>query len=426
MPTVALCFNALLSFDFANPCSNWLNRYMNADERNMTVRTLFMMHYGSNEGYALEKLERIFFRVGVSLAGGDATKVHFSYADFKRGAPRSLPPGFPNTTPFVMRNPSIPDYHHIGEYVREHKIDLVVPFDLQPTHPLCRVLRLAGARTIVPYWGAPISSPNRGWKLALKRLEVLLSRSKADGLIFESTAMAELAVTGRGYPAGQVDVVPLGVDIDRYCPGTSGAAHQLFGLPESRRIFVSCGHIYAGKGIGTLVEAAMILLGERQRRDACFVMFGNRAREHEPFEQMYAGRDFAALIRFGGYREDLAEMLRGCFCGVVPSIVQESFSFSSIELAASGLPVVASRIGGLTDSVVDGETGILVEPNNPVALADALESLLDEPARARELGMRGRARCERELNVEAHCARLTSVFQQRLAKTRGQIAFPAA
>jgi len=380
--------------------------------------SLFLMHYGTNEGYALEKMERAFYDVGLELAGGRLDQVHFAYAHLERGAPRSLPAGFPNVIAFDVRRPSVADVERLAAYVRDRRIELVISFDLQPTHPLHRALRRAGVKTIVGYWGAPISSPNAWWKLAAKRLELAFSPSRADGLVFESRALAALAIEGRGFPADRVDVVPIGVDVALYAPGSSTLAHDAFDLPRSRRIVVFAGHVYEGQRIFVLIDAALELLERRARTDVCFLLLGNREREHEPFERRYAGRPCAPWIRFGGYRSDVAEILRGCFCGVVPSLVAESYAFSAVEMAASGLPVVASRIGGLTDSVMDGVTGALFEPGDARALADLLATLLDAPERAAEMGRAGRARCERELSLAAHRASLAAVFRKRIVASR--------
>jgi glycosyltransferase involved in cell wall biosynthesis len=382
------------------------------------ISSLFLMHCGSNEGYAIERMERAFFDVGVQLAAGNPEGVHFSYPELLRGAPRSLPTDFPNVIRFDPRHYSQEELARLTSFVKERQIDIAIPFDLQPIHPVNRALRRAGVRTIVGYWGAPISSPSSFFKLMAKRAEVWLSSDGADGLIFESKALAELAVTGRGYPKRRIDVVPLGVDLERYTPGASSNVHAMFGFPQSRRIIVSAGHVYEGKGVGILIEAALELLENRGREDVCFLMLGNRAQEHLPFEARYAGRHCSSLIRFGGYRTDVAEILRGCFCGVVPSLVPESFAFSSVEFAASGLPVVASRIGGLTDSVVDGETGTLVRPGDHLALADALERLLDSPDHARELGLAGRQRCQQEFSLAIHRSRLFSVFRRRIDESQ--------
>jgi glycosyltransferase involved in cell wall biosynthesis len=82
----------------------------------------------------------------------------------------------------------------------------------------------------------------------------------------------------------------------------------------------------------------------------------------------------------------------------------ESFGVAALEAAASGLPVVASRVGGLPEIVAEGETGLLVPPEDPAALAEALSGLIRSPERRRELGQAARARAVERYDWQ-RCAR---------------------
>jgi glycosyltransferase involved in cell wall biosynthesis len=324
-----------------------------------------------------------------------------------------LPEDFPNVTTFDIQDPR--SRTAIASYVAENRVRLVIPLDLQPVHPLYSELRRAGVWTIVPYWGAAISSPGPQWKVALKRLVLAASRSKVDGLIFESRAMAELAIRGRGVPEHMVDVVPLGIDLASLPEnGPRDYVYETFDLPADRRVIVYAGHMEERKGVRVLVEAAIELLSRRGRRDVCFLICGNRDGEREPFERLYRGLGIEPWIRFGGYRSDLAQIYPGCFCGVIPSTGWDSFTYASVEMAGFRLPVVASRLQGLAEAVVDGETGLHFTSGDPAALADCLETLLDHPGRAKTLGEQGRQRCERELNVTVQRQRLVTALWKRL------------
>jgi glycosyltransferase involved in cell wall biosynthesis len=83
-------------------------------------------------------------------------------------------------------------------------------------------------------------------------------------------------------------------------------------------------------------------------------------------------------------------------------------------MAASGLPVIASRLHGLPEAVLDRKTGLLFEPGNPQALATCIEELLDHPEKAMEYGRRGRERCETELTIQKQREHLRTVFLKRL------------
>jgi glycosyltransferase involved in cell wall biosynthesis len=384
------------------------------------ISSLFLLHLGSNAGYAISPLETLFYEVGKDIAGGDAMRVHFGYCRLDGGHPRALPPDFGNVIAFDFSDTTPGNLRRLAAYVERHGIRLAVIFDIQPVHPLFRALRGAGVTTVLGYWGASISSRMPAWKLALKRLQMATSRSKVDGLIFESQAMADLAVYGRGVRRDMIDVVPLGVDIARFHPERSDYAHRTLAIPTDRRIVVYAGHMEPRKGVRTLVEAAIELLHERGRSDVSFLLCGNTGDQSHEYERMYAGLGIAEWIRFGGYRRDLAELYRSCFCGVIPSTGWDSFTFASVEMAATGLPIVASRLQGLPEAVLNGQTGLLFEPGNAQALADCLETLLDRPEVAAEYGRRGRERCERELNRDVQRERFLAVVRRRLGAQRGR------
>jgi glycosyltransferase involved in cell wall biosynthesis len=397
------------------------------------LRTLFLFHLGSNAGYAIAPLEKLFFRTGLELASGDAGLVHFAYRELTSGPPRALPAGFRNVIAHDFFDRGAANVASLAAYARNNGIELVVAFDFEPIDPLVAALRRAGVRRVIGYWGAPISSrPPPRPKLLLKAARFALSRSKVDSLIFESRAMVESATRGRGLPGSILDVVPLGVDIERYRPaqsfrtdsaetlalheangaGSPSHVHDTFGFERGRRIVVYSGHMEPRKGVAVLVEAAISLL--RRRNDVAFLICGNRGDEASAYAARIAEADAERHIRLGGYRNDLAEIFPRCFAGVIASTGWDSFTYSAVELAACGLPVVASRLQGLAEAVLDGRTGLLFAPGDAAALAQRLEQLLDDPALAQRLGRAGRLRAEQELSLEAQARAFKAVVLKRL------------
>lgn len=103
---------------------------------------------------------------------------------------------------------------------------------------------------------------------------------------------------------------------------------------------------------------------------------------------------------------------------VQPSVWGEPFPLSVVEAMGAGLPVIASRVGGLPESVVDGKTGLLVEPDNPTHLADAILQLLRDKKRAQCMGTAGAARVTKLFSWDTVTARLRSLYE---ALTSGQL-----
>ncbi len=90
---------------------------------------------------------------------------------------------------------------------------------------------------------------------------------------------------------------------------------------------------------------------------------------------------------------------------LVPTIAQDGLRITSVEAMASGLPVIASRIGGVPYTVTDGVTGLLCEPGDPADLASKIARLVDDPELRREMGLAGRRRFEANFTWETVIAR---------------------
>ena len=127
-----------------------------SSERSMSadcVSSLFLLHTGSNVGYAIAPLETLFYEAGLQLGDGDPERVHFGYRDLDSGHPRSLPPDFRNVIAFDFTDTTPGNLEFLAAYVKQHSVRLVVIFDIQPIQALFRPLRLAGGSTILAYWG---------------------------------------------------------------------------------------------------------------------------------------------------------------------------------------------------------------------------------------------------------------------------------
>jgi glycosyltransferase involved in cell wall biosynthesis len=103
---------------------------------------------------------------------------------------------------------------------------------------------------------------------------------------------------------------------------------------------------------------------------------------------------------------------------VLPSI-QEGLSLSALEAMALGKPVVACRVGGTPEVVVDGETGVLVSPGRPEELAGALEGLLEDPDRARAMGAAGRRRVRDAFDFEQMVSKIEAVYRRVISGHAG-------
>ena len=183
----------------------------------------------------------------------------------------------------------------------------------------------------------------------------------------------------------KIVVIPNGVDLERF-RGVQPASTAALELPGPGPILGSVGRLSPKKGQATLLEAAALVL--RRRPDVTFVLVGDgpqRAELGAHAERL--GLD--GRLRFLGLVEDPIPLLPRMDIFVLPSHM-EGMSNALLEAMAAGRPVVATNVGGNAEVVQDGVTGLLVPPRDPQRLAEALLTLLDDPARAAAMGAAGR------------------------------------
>ncbi len=187
---------------------------------------------------------------------------------------------------------------------------------------------------------------------------------------------------------GRVALLPLGVDVDRFTPGTAGGVdHTPSGRRGLRIGYV--GRLEARKGVEVILEAMA------EEPDWSLQVVGEG--EHRGFLQGQAkDLDLEGRVEFRGHvaQQELVGLYRTFDVVVVPSLPtpswEEQFCRVAVEAMASGVPVVASATGALPEVVADG--GLLFPPGDVAALRQALRELTRDPPRRHELGRRGRAR----------------------------------
>lgn len=316
--------------------------------------------------------------------------IHFAFSNI--GAQRSavLPSGFSNLVEFNTRQYTASDVVKLCTYIKTNAIQTVFAVDAPVEEQYLTHIRKAGVRTVIAYWGAPLSSVSSGLKLFIKRLEVRwLHPSKPDHFIVESNAMQETAVQGRGIPRGMTTIVPTGVDVEQFrpLPTQRQIVFAKFAIPHDRSIVVFMGHLHRRKGVHILLQAAEHMVKSSCRKDVHFLFLGNRTGEDEVFSNTYDRTTTGPYITFGGYQTDIPELLAGCHIGCVPTTGWDSFPLSPLEMQATGLPVVVSNCQGLPESVVHGLTGFVVPVGDVEKLSRAIQHLIDDTELHRQMSL---------------------------------------
>jgi glycosyltransferase involved in cell wall biosynthesis len=236
----------------------------------------------------------------------------------------------------------------------------------------------------------------------------------------------------RGMGARAVAVGYYGCDVHSIDPAASGAAFRReFGVADGAPVVGMVAHMYptrlrAFQGIGVkghevLLDAVPALLARVP--GATVLIVGDELTGDGSYRRALQARaaalGVAASVRFTGHRTDISSAIAAMDVVVVPSI-EESASYALVEALLMGKGVVASAVGGLPDTVRHGETGLLVPPGDPAALADAVAGLLADPGRRREMGQRGRLLCLRRFDIDATVAEVEAVYVQGLHRARSR------
>jgi glycosyltransferase involved in cell wall biosynthesis len=134
----------------------------------------------------------------------------------------------------------------------------------------------------------------------------------------------------------------------------------------------------------------------------------------EVYRDSVAGLPRQVRVHFLGYRTDAAEVIAACRVSVLPALRREGLPKATIEAMAYGVTPLVTRTGGNAELVVDGESGLVVEPGDEAALADALTWLYRNPARCAEMGRAARARIDRHFNIRDTVRRTFDLYQSLL------------
>jgi glycosyltransferase involved in cell wall biosynthesis len=273
---------------------------------------------------------------------------------------------------------------------RRLRADVVHTHDDRPNIYGAPAARLAGVPVVVH------TRHHQGTRLSRRqRLLVRLASACNDCFVCISHDSARRAVA-QGIPRRRVRVVHNGIDLAQFAH--AGPAPGGFALLVAR--------LAAEKGIDTLLEAAA--LAARERPDFRLRIAGDGPCRAE-LERQAARLGLGEAVRFLGAVRDVPALLAGARLFVLPSL-SEGVSLTLLEAMGRGLPVVATAVGGNPEVVADGETGLLVTPRDPPALARAVLDLWTRPESCARLGRAGRRRAEALFDVRRMVARYEALY----------------
>ena len=208
-------------------------------------------------------------------------------------------------------------------------------------------------------------------------------------------------------------VVPLGINLDNCNDLSREESRSRLQIKEEAKIIIFVGSLRPIKGVKYLIQAIDII--NKEKAGVKLMLVGDGG-ERESLEQLVKDLDLESSVTFTGKvaNEKVPEYMAASDVFVLPSL-SEGFPVVTLEAMASGLPIVATRVGGMPEIVEDGENGFLVEPRNPGQIAERILLLLKDDQLREKMARSNREKAKR-YSWENVVERLERVYLEVLNK----------
>lgn len=278
---------------------------------------------------------------------------------------------------------------------------------LRATHamPARRVLSVHGLRFATPAWAGYVNTR--------------MVAAASDRIICVSAVVRALFLRWR-VPEHKLALVPSSVDLEQFRDDVRGDRFRSeIGIPCDAPLIGTVGSVDERKGLSFFVEACARL--SPRHPDARFVIVGCPSEQGPPAQRDYTTElksqaqalGLNGRLTFVAARSNVPEVMAALDLLVQPSLT-DAGPRAPLEAMAMNRAVVGSRVEGIAEEVVDGETGVLVEPRNSAALADAIEALLWDTSLRERMGKAGRARVEKLYSLKTTARLLQDVYRTTL------------
>ncbi|MBL9178440.1 MAG: glycosyltransferase [Verrucomicrobiaceae bacterium] len=289
-------------------------------------------------------------------------------------------------------------------WLRRHRIEVVNPHSSRDGWLLTIAARIARVPLIIRSRHFDVPIPN-------KSLSRLMYKEWSHHIITTSPRITEtLAATFDLNPA-EITTLPTGVDLGRFKPEGPRASLPLPALPPGTPLIGMVTVLRFAKGTQVLAEAARILRDEQGLRVHCVIVGDG---PHRPrLEATLAALGVEDQFTLCGHREDVPDIMRALDVVAIPSF-HEAIPQSGLQALATGVPVVASDVGGIPSIIQHGQTGRLVPMQNAPALAAAIRETLEQKERTRAMCAAGRTLIESRHSLDVMLDGLEAIYRRHL------------
>jgi glycosyltransferase involved in cell wall biosynthesis len=267
----------------------------------------------------------------------------------------------------------------------------------------------------------PVIVVNRGVSFPLDAFNRIKYHVRMDAAVTVCEDIKKVIVASGRLAPGKVNVIYAGVDLARFDPAKVDGARvrREWGIAPGETVLVQVG-AREWKGWKDLIRAAAILAADFPKLKTAIVACEDDAKKAEVSAfAREAGIESRVLTI--GFRSDMPDVLAAA--DIVADLSYEGLGITGTlrEAMALGKPVVASAAGGNPELVVDGESGLLVPPRDPAAMAAAVRRLLTDSALAARLKRGGRARVEAGFSSEVRLDRIEALYARLIAERGARI-----
>lgn len=305
-----------------------------------------------------------------------------------------------------------------ARYLRRHAVEIVHTYNFYPNVFAIPAARLAGTPVVI----ASIRDTGAYLTPMKQRVQKFACRF-ADCVVANAEAVRQWLID-QGYDESRITVIRNGVDMRRFAvPGDGPRIRAELGVPPRAPLVAVVSRLSRTKGLEDFLEAAADVA--RAVPEARFLVVGEGTFKESGYQRDLAARanrlGLGDRVVFTGLRLDVPELLSEVAVSVLPSL-SEGLSNTLLESLAAGVPTVATRVGGNSEAVEDGVTGLLVPPRQPGALARAVRRLLQDQELAGRFGVAARQRAVKHFSFERMIRETEDLYVRLLESKRHAVA----
>ena len=295
-----------------------------------------------------------------------------------------------------------------AQYLRDNKIDIIHTHDFYTN-----IFGMLAARLAKTPGRIASKRETDGMRSVTQKAMEKNAYLFCHSVVVNAAAIRDYLVE-RGVRENKIEIIHNGLDLARLAPDPEMNRAEilaLLGLPRDKRLITIVANLrHPIKNIPMFLRAARIVSDTIP--DAAFAIGG----EGELMDEMKAlaeSLNIGDKIYFLGRCSLIAELLSVSYAGILSS-TSEGFSNSILEYMAAGLPVIATRVGGVQEAIDEGETGFLVESNDHTAMAARLVELLKNTHKAARLGAQGRQKVFQEFSLGRQLQKTKALYERLL------------